>query len=393
MQTPTAYRTLRQRFRECYGREPALVAYAPGRVEVLGNHTDYNEGFVLSAALPLGTFFALAPAQGPASRLTAGDLMETVSCDPRDPRPAPGGHWSNYSLGVLAQMIARQLLPQNPNAFDALFFGNIPLGSGLSSSAALELATVLGLAHFYDLALDKLTMARIAQQAEHDFAGVHCGLMDQITSLFGSEDHLVMTDFRSLEVQSVPFAADAALVLCQTHVKHALVDGVYNERRADCEEAAARFAEWLPHPVGALRDVSTAEWRQHKDRLPERVAKRAAHPIGENERVLQGVKRLRDHDTAGFGRLMFASHQSSRQWFENSSPELDYLVDTAQTLPDVMGGRLSGGGFGGSVVLLSTRRQAETVGATLATAYRKRFGTPCDLLVVRPGKGAGMVQP
>ncbi len=382
------YDAVRRKFRACYGGEPAVVAYAPGRVEVLGNHTDYNEGFVLSAAIERGTCFAVAPAGGSECRLTAGDLMAEVNFNVNAPAPVTNNTWANYCLGVLAG-----LLPHGdfPHGFNALFFGNIPLGSGLSSSAALEISTALALARLYQIELTPLELARIGQQAEHSFAGVRCGLLDQISSLCGRQGELVQTDFRSLAINHVPFGTAAALLLCQTHAKHALVDGAYNERRAACEAATAHFKARLDHPVTALRDVSMEEWQQQCAGLDERVARRAAHPIGENERVLRGAALLRQHDLAGFGRLMFESHESSRLNFENSCEELDHLVAAAAESDGVLGARLSGGGFGGSIVALVESDKVATVAAQLAAAYARRYGQPCETLVARPGAGAHLV--
>lgn len=377
-----------EKFRQVYGRPHTVAAYAPGRVEVLGNHTDYNEGYVLSAAIDCGTCFLAAPANGTVCRLTAGDLMDTVSF-PAD-HPARLRGWVNYGLGVFAGL--RQI-GAPAQAFDGLFFSDVPHGAGLSSSAALEISTGLGLAALYGMNVPPVDLARIGQKAEHEFAGVKCGLLDQLSSLFGQQDRLVMTDFRSLDVQTVDLGHDAAFLMCRTHARHALVDGEYNERRRHCEEAARFFGSVLPHPVHALRDVSWAEWEAHQSAMPPLTARRAAHPIGENERVLNGRERLAHGDLAGFGQLMYASHDSSRRYFENSCPELDTLVDAAQARKDVFGARLSGGGFGGSVVALVHPKDARQVGNELRAAYARTYGSPCDIRVIQPSAGARVLKP
>ena len=376
------------KFRAHFGCDPTTVAYAPGRVEVLGNHTDYNEGFVLSAAINYGTFFAVAPVEGSRCRLVAGDLMHEVAFDVSSPRPVSEDTWANYCLGVHAGLLEKGSLDQG---YLGMFLGDIPQGSGLSSSAALETTTALALAARYGLTLDKLEAAKIGQKAEHTFAGVKCGLLDQISSLYGKEDMLVKTDFRSLEVENVPLSPDAVMLVCNSNAKHALVDGAYNERRADCEAAAAYFKNVLGHPVTALRDVSLAEWRQFKSGLPERVANRAAHPVGEDERVLSGAKLLAAGDLAGFGKLMFESHESSRVLFENSCEELDILVELAHETDGVFGARLSGGGFGGSIVVLVEKDKAEAAGKSIAAAYAKRTGKTCDVRAIRASEGARLV--
>ena len=391
----TTYHQTRQaalaKFQSCYGSPPAVVTYAPGRVEVLGNHTDYNEGFVLSAAIDAGTFFAVAPSTDTTCHLTAGDLMREIQFDVTAPAPDhQNDTWANYCKGVLAGLLPRGDIRRG---FNALFFGNIPQGSGLSSSAALEVSTGLALAELYGIHCDPLSLARIAQQAEHTFAGVKCGLLDQISSLFGRADLLVRTDFRTLDVTHVPFGDQAVLLICNTHARHALVDGAYNQRRTDCELAAAHFRKRLPHPVAALRDVSWDEWKAHCNGLDDRAAQRAAHPIGENGRVLEGEKLLAQGDLAGFGRLMFKSHESSQKYFENSCEELDHLVEAARKTSGVLGARLTGGGFGGSIVALVKTDAAAAAAEQLSKAYAARYGTPCDVLSIRPGDGAHLVLP
>ena len=377
------------RFRKSYGHDPQVIAYAPGRVEVLGNHTDYNEGFVLSAAIDFGTFFAISPLEGKNCRLIAGDLMREVDFPVDAPKPTIEDSWSNYCKGVLAGLLP---LGKFDHGFEALFFGNIPQGCGLSSSAALEMTTGLAIAKLYGIEADSITFAKIGQKAEHTFAGVKCGLLDQISSLCGKRNMLVKTDFRSLDVQNVPFRDDAVLLLFNPNARHALVDGAYNERREDCEAATAFFKEHLDHPVQALRDVSWAEWQSLRDELPERVANRAAHPIGEDERVIEGSKLLHNGDLAGYGKLMFASHDSSIRYFENSCHELDVVVDIAKHVPGILGARLSGGGFGGSVVALALRDQADAAGKTLAAEYTAKTGLPCEVHTITPSEGARVVK-
>jgi galactokinase len=379
-----------KRYRQHFGSAPAVAAYAPGRVEILGNHTDYNEGYVLSAAIDCGTCFLAAPAQDSTCRLVAGDLMEEVVFDAGDaPRPSDKG-WPNYVVGVLAGLRSHG---ETGRGFNGLFYGNVPLGAGLSSSAALEMAAGLALCALYGISLDRLDLARIGQAAEHDYAGVKCGLLDQIASLFGSPKMLVMTDFRTLAVQTVPLGPDVCFLMCNTNVKHALVDGEYNERRRRCEEATQFFASCLPHPVTALRDVTWGEWEQHSSQMDPVASNRAAHVIGENTRVLRARELLEAEQLEEFGTLMFESHESSRVRFENSCVELDFLVHSARNIPGVMGARLSGGGFGGSVVVLLHPRDVEVATHALSATYLKEFGRPCDVRTIRPSAGASLIQP
>lgn len=381
-------RDLRNDFKAHFGVEPAAIAYAPGRVEILGNHTDYNEGYVLSAAINFGTFFAAAPAVGQDCRLVADDIKEECRFSVADPAPNRVQGWANYVKGMLGGLKNRGSVA---NGFMGMFLGDVPLGAGLSSSAALEMSSGLALAAVFGMRLEPLELARMGQRAEHEYAGVKCGLLDQISSLYGREDELVVSDFRTLRVETARLGSGARFLICNTAVKHSLVDSEYNERRSRCEEAARYFARVLSHPVQALRDVSWEEWERHQDGLNPVTARRAAHVIGENTRVLTGGELLARHDLRAFGTLMFESHESSRTRFENSCPELDFLVNTARSIPEVLGARLSGGGFGGSAVVLVKASDAESVASRLANAYQGAHGHPCATMTIRPSPGASLL--
>ncbi len=383
------YNELMQKYKDHFGFEPEVVAYAPGRIEVLGNHTDYNEGYVFSAAINFGTFFAARKAAGSLCRLVAGDLMKEVTFEVGAIEASSTDGWQNYVKGTLAGLM------QHGNVecgFDGMFFGNIPLGSGLSSSAALEMSTGLALGGLYGMTVDPVTLAKIGQKAEHDYAGCNCGLLDQISSLAGESGKLVKTDFRSVEYESVPIGDDVCFLMCNTLSKHELVDGAYNRLREACEQCAEHFGKVLNHPVQALRDVSMAEWAVYKQGLPEDVAAKGAHPIGEDERVLLGAKLLENGDVKGFGALMFDSHESSRVLFGNSCEELDFVVAEAKRIPGALGARLSGGGFGGSAVVLVNPRDAETVAVALESVFKAKYGHPCDVSVIIPSEGAHLVK-
>ncbi|MDA0577257.1 MAG: galactokinase [Verrucomicrobia bacterium] len=384
--TATLQTSAADTFRKAFRKSHTAAAYAPGRVEILGNHTDYNEGFVLSAAIDSGTYCLAARNGSGTCRLVAGNSMDQASFAADKPLPTPNHPWANYVIGVFAGLLPRA---KATDGFDGLIVGDVPLGAGLSSSAALEISAGLALAQLYGLQPSALELARIGQRAEHEYVGVKCGLLDQISSIFGQPDHLVMTDFRSLDVTPVPLGKDAAFLMCRTHARHALVDGEYNARRKHCEEAAQHFAKVLAHPVLALRDVSWAEWEQHQGGMDPIAARRAAHPIGENERVLQGRECLAHGDLIAFGKLMYASHDSSRTYFENSCRELDAVVDAARGIPLILGARLSGGGFGGSAVALVHPRDVDPASRALQQGYARRIsGPPCDIRPLRASAGA-----
>lgn len=375
--------------REACGRLPEIVAYAPGRIEILGNHTDYNEGYVLSAAIDAGLAVGLTPAEGDTCTLYAADLGESVRFQAIAPGRTDKERWSNYPRGVLTFLGKRYNL--RPRAFCGTLAGDIPIAAGLSSSAALEISSGLAFTTLHRLEPEKIELAKIAQKAEHDFAGVQCGLLDQISSLFGRRQALVFTDFRSLDVVNVALPRETAFMIADTGVKHTLVDSEYNERRRRCEQAAAAFARILGPRVKSLRDVTWSDMLQYRDRLNPAVWKRAAHPVGENERVLAGVAALKRGDTDEFGRLMYASHESSRYYFENSRPELDALVDAARGISGVMGARLTGGGFGGSIVALIEKDRSPDIAASLTAAAAEAFGRRVEPRVVVPSDGARLI--
>ena len=375
-----------------FGEKPAKVAYAPGRIEVLGNHTDYNEGYVFSAAIDKGTFFAASPAKDGKVTLVALDLNETYECDISAVQPLKNGAtWANYVLGTFNFLFDGKPA-EAKTGFMAVFGGNIPLGAGLSSSAALEVATALSLCAIYGIEKDRTTLAKICQKAENLFAGCPCGLLDQASSIYGKAGALVKSDFRTCAFENVSLGKGVAFMMVKSNAKHALVDGAYASRRQACEDAAKYFAGVLKKGgVTHLRDVTMAEWVLYRGGLSETTAKRAVHPIGEDERVLQGAALLDKGDLKGFGALMYDSHESSRNWFENSCEELDAIVDAAKAIPEVYGARLSGGGFGGSCCLLVDPAAADAIAAKITKEYKAKFGDEPTCSVIQPSDGAHLV--
>ena len=390
MQNQEIYDELVAKFEKMYGKKPEIVAYAPGRIEVLGNHTDYNEGYVFSAAIDKGTFFAVSASDDETCELTAGDLMETAKFTVSSVAPAKEMTWQNYVTGTF-----NWLFDGNPaeakKGWKGMFLGNIPLGAGLSSSAALEMCTVLALSKLYGIEKDKTAMAKIGQKAEHTFAGCPCGLLDQASSMYGEEGALVKSDFRTNGFETVEMGPSVAFMMVKSNAKHALVDGAYASRRQACEDAAKYFASVLRKPVTHLRDVTMAEWVLYRGGLSETTAKRAVHPIGEDERVLQGASLLEKGDLKSFGALMYDSHESSRHWFENSCDELDTIVDAAKAIPEVYGARLSGGGFGGSCCLLVDPTAADKIAAAITKEYKAKYGDEPVCSLIKPSKGAYIV--
>jgi galactokinase len=325
---------------------------APGRVELLGNHTDYNQGVVLAAAIDRGLTLTGTPRSDGIITI-ASEFSNTSVKIPRGHRsPLPATPWANYPLGVVQQF---EMAGHRIGGFDATVSGDLPAGAGLSSSAALEVATAGFLMALHGIRLEPMAVAKLCQRAENDFVGVRSGLLDQATSVFGRANHVVHLDFLTEEIRTIPFPADVSLVIANSGAQHQLAQSEYNTRREECAAAAKALR------ISSLRKVSSAQLEDARRSLDPVLYRRAAHIIGENERVTEARFALEKHDAATLGSLMSASHESSRTNFENSTPALDRLVEIARALPGVLGSRLTGGGFGGgTVTLVKTEAAAGT---------------------------------
>lgn len=350
-------------------------SFAPGRVELLGNHTDYNGGVVLSAATHLG-ISAHGKTRDDGKVVLTSDGIEGVVCaDLGNLKPADS--WSDYPLGV-TQVLKDAGYPVQ--GYEADFSSTLPLGAGLSSSAALEVCTALLLSRLFNFQIDPLPLAKLARKAENEFVGVSCGLLDQVSSVFGEKERAIFLDCRAESVETIPFPKGVGLIIINSGVKHALTGGEYNERRDQCFEAARIMG------VPALRDVTSEQLEAAK--MPDIVKRRARHIVGENERVFAALEFLRAGDAAGFGKLMSASHQSSIENFENSTPELDAIVSIAKTQKGIYGARLTGGGFGGAVVALADNDAYDTVAPIIAEEYKKVTGHTAATYRCEIGDGA-----
>ena len=371
-----------------YGSRPTAVAYAPGRIEVLGNHTDYNEGTVLSAAINMGHCFCISAGTEPGITLTAGDLGETISFNlESNQRLDKNVQWANYVKGVMFYLHEQGI---EIDSINCTFFGSIPLGAGLSSSAALEVATAYAVLEYTGKTLDNNAIGILCQAAENKFAGCNCGLLDQFSSIFGVHHGMIHSDFRTLATYPVKLPDDVVFLMINPHIKHALADSPYNERRISCEKAAETLDSLLAQPVRALRDVSWDEFSYLRDKLDIEGASRAAHIIGEITRVEQSVELLKSNHLEDFGQLMFDSHESSRTQFENSCEELDIVVETARAA-GALGARLSGGGWGGSVVALVHATDAETICDKIIKSCNAKGLQPTAEIIV-PSSGAIVIK-
>ena len=352
-------------------------AFAPGRVELLGNHTDYNEGLVLGAAIDRGLTVTGSARSDNRIRLSS-DLMGQFEIALSDIGRQKAAGWANYALGVTRELIERGI---RIRGFEARIGGNLSSRSGLSSSAALEVATALFLLKLHEQNLEPMQLARLCQQAEHRFAGVQSGLLDQVMSIFGKVNHLIFFDTRTEQVELISFPADLALIIAHSGKQRELSSGDYNLRREQTSAAAKAFG------VSALRDVSLAQLDERTN-LDPLVRRRARHVVGENDRVQRAITLVAKGDAARFGQLLNESHQSSRDNFENSTPELDLLVQLAQNTSGVLGARLTGAGFGGAVVALCERADAHTAARQLHGAYLNETGIDSDPFVCQIGAGA-----
>jgi galactokinase len=384
----------RARFAAAFGRPPRWLAAAPGRVNLIGEHTDYNDGFVLPLAIDRYVVLAAdrppraAAAGAPAApsmclHSAALEASATIAADGSSRAPAPP--WTRYVQGVVAGL---HRLGIEAGPLDILIDASLPLGGGLSSSAALEVATATLIEAGTGRSLDPLEKARLCQKAEQEAAGVPCGIMDQYSSIFGRAGAALLLDCRSLESEAVPLDDRAvALLVINSRVKHALADGAYAERRAQCEAAAAALG------VPALRDATRDRLEHARNALEPVLYRRARHVITENDRTTRAAAAIRAGDWSAAGRLMAASHESLRDDYEVSCPELDWLVDRASSAPGVLGARMTGGGFGGCIVCLVHPGAVDDVARQVTTEYHARWAIEPYAFPVRAVAGAGMVPP
>jgi galactokinase len=378
-------------FAAAYGRPAQWVAAAPGRVNVIGEHTDYNDGFVLPMAIERYTVIAAAPALGGAPRIqlrsSEKNTVSTTIDLSRPMQPFAKGIWANYPAGVIAGFLARGI---QPCGFDAMIQSTVPLGGGLSSSAALEVATATLLEAITMKTLDPVEKALLCQQAEHQYAGVPCGIMDQFISVMGRKDHLLLLDCRSRKPELVPMNdPTVAVLVTNTNVKHALTGGEYAQRRAQCESAAKILG------VPSLRDATANALEAAKGRMDDVIYRRARHVIGEIERTPLAAKRIGASDWASVGQLMYASHASLRDDYEVSCAELDAVVEIAHaigTAGGVYGCRMTGGGFGGCTVALVKNDSVPSIMKKIGEEYHRRTGIEATMFVSRPAAGATVLQ-
>ena len=380
-------------FHETFGGAAAHLVRAPGRVNLLGEHVDYNDGFVLPAAIDRATYIAFSPTGTNLSTLAAVDFNQRASFSPQTIRSknqadgSPLPEWAHYPAGVMWSLNEDQL---ETNGINAVYASDVPRGSGLSSSASVEMAFILAWQTISDWTLPPMQRALLGQKAENQYVGVNCGIMDQFASACGVENELLLLDCRSLDWKTIPLPEDVAIVIADTTVRRKLTSGEYNKRRAACEEAVRLLKQDLPY-IQSLRDVSVQEFNRLADKLPEEVSKRARHVVEEIERSNQAEALLEAGNIQHFGELMNQCHASLRDFYEVSSPELNAMASIAQSLDGCYGARLTGAGFGGCTANLVAREKADEFARTLAVRYEAETGLHPEIYITRASNGAELL--
>ncbi len=380
-------------FKEKFSREAQYIARAPGRVNLLGEHVDYNDGFVLPAAIDRATYLAFGPSESEVTTLWAADFgqkavfsAETLAAKTQ-PDGSPLPDWAFYPAGVMWALTEAGL--KTP-PLQAVFASDVPRGSGLSSSASVELAFAVAWQQLGGWNVDPMRLAQLGQRAENGYVGVNCGIMDQFASACGVENRLLRLDCRSLTWETVALPAEVAIVVADTTVRRKLTSGEYNRRREACELAVRLLGESLPG-IRALRDVSPEDFNRLAAQLPLEARLRARHVVEEIERTRLAQSLLEHGDVASFGALINTCHASLRDFYEVSCPELDVMTTVAQSLPGCWGARLTGAGFGGCTVNLVAREAAQEFSRALAAGYESRTGFHPDIYICQASRGAGLL--
>jgi galactokinase len=377
---------IEEQFQQYFGNQ-CRIAASPGRVNLIGEHTDYNQGFVLPGAIDRNVHVAFASNKDLKLNLVAPAFGEKFSFSLDDMHPVKG--WPTYLLGMTYMVMPDKKLP---HGMDILITGNIPVGAGMSSSAALCSAFGLALNDFFQLGLAKMEIALAAQKTEHQFAGVKCGIMDPFASLHGKSGHLMKLDCRSLEFEYIPFYfPDIRIILVNSMVSHSLASSEYNLRRQQCEKAVSILQKYEPG-ILSLRDLKPALLEAHKDEMEEVVYKRCHFILEENQRLLNGCEYLKNNDLDAFGKLMYASHSGLSNDYEVSCPESDFLVEVIKKLKGVKGARQMGGGFGGCIITLVEVNEAENFIQDIQSKYELKYRKTPECYVMNISDGANIIK-
>jgi galactokinase len=373
-------------FQEKFKEQPMLFR-SPGRVNLIGEHTDYNNGYVLPAAIDKSIYFAITPRNDRRCIVVAVDMNDAHEFSIDDLSSTPKG-WPNYLMGVVDQFIKAQY---SIRGFNCVFGGDIPLGAGMSSSAALEAGLAFALNHIFKLKIDNLVLVKLAQKAENIFVGVQCGIMDQFINIFGKQDNVLRIDCRSLEYNYYPFAFHhISIVLFDTRVSHSLASSEYNRRREECGEGVTLIKNCYPE-VNSLRDVSADMLWRFKDKMDPTIFKRCKYVVEENDRVLHACQELEQGDLRAFGKHMTRTHDGLSRDYEVSCKELDYLVELVRNDPQIYGSRMMGGGFGGCTINLIEKNHVEEIIPVVSKRYKEKFQIDLKTYVTSIGSGTSSI--
>lgn len=377
---------IKDKFLALFHQEP-LIVRSPGRINLIGEHTDYNLGFVLPAAINKAIYLGIKMREDGVIKVHSLDFNDDFECDIKSIKKS-NKLWPDYLLGVVEQI---QKKHQIPNGFNIVFGGDIPPGAGLSSSAALECAMAFGLNHIFNLSYEKMDLVRLAQDAENEFVGVKCGIMDQFASVFGQQNQLMRLDCRSLEYAYVPFLADdIQIVLFDTRVKHSLASSAYNERREQCEQGVKWIQEIHPE-VHSLRDASEEMLVKYVQAKNQKIYERCNFIVSEIQRLQDACNDLENNDLQSFGKRMFETHFGLKNLYEVSCDELDLLVDLVKYNPNVLGARMMGGGFGGCTINLVKTEAVEDLIAQVSASYHAKTGSEMLNYIVKIENGTSII--
>lgn len=374
--------SIKYKFQDAFSTKPLMV-FSPGRINIIGEHTDYNEGFVFPAAVNKGIYAAFSKSEAGESTVTASDFNETIKFSVANITPLPKEHWGNYILGVVSEIHKKNKTIAN---FNMVFGGDIPSGSGMSSSAALENSVVFGLNTMFNLNLTKTEMILISQQAEHNYVGVNCGIMDQYASMFGIKNHALRLDCRTME--ALPFKIDFKayeLMLINTNVKHSLSDSAYNDRRSVCEKISKMLH------IKALRDASELDLQSIKDKVSDEDFQKALYIIQENKRTSDASEAMLKDDLKALGALLYESHHGLQHQYQVSCEELDFLVAQAKLNNNILGARMMGGGFGGCTINLIAKTAVQAFKTLVSEAYKAKFNKDCSIYAVALSDGTHII--
>ncbi len=372
-------------FDSIFGQEPVIVR-SPGRVNLMGEHTDYNKGFVLPAAIDKAIYMAASKREDDELHFVSSDLKETYRGSLHDLKPS-SMHWPDYILGVIQQLKNNG---HTIGGMNCVFGGDIPIGAGMSSSAALECATLFALNEIYGLGLDRLSIAKMAQKAENDFVGVQCGIMDQFANMFGRAEHLIRLDCRSLSYEYIPFDfKNTTILLLDTGVKHSLASSEYNTRRKQCEAGVQLVKRHHPE-VQSLRDVTMEMLDEHVLASDKIIYQRCKYIVEENRRLLNACKDLQSGNVHAFGKKMFETHEGLSKLYEVSCEELDFLVTQVKKHPGVLGSRMMGGGFGGCTINLVKDNAVDALVKEVGTAYQRSMNKELKAYLTKIENGTAL---